>query len=67
MRTLNAKQKKLIKKTLEQDSTGSIMYYDNLPRDVKTQLDEINCHECLESNADRFIGDWRAERIGRNR
>ena len=64
MRTLSMKQKKLIEKTLEQDSTGSIMGYDDLPKYVKVELDRLNCHECLCSNADRFINDWRVTRIG---
>lgn len=58
MRQLTAKQKKLLKETLDNDKEGKIYDVDSLPYGIWQRLEELNDTEILWQEANRYIGDY---------
>jgi len=66
MRTLTAKQKKLLTKWLEENAktiNAEIRSVDELTGDQWETLETINDTEILWQETNRFISDWRWSKI----
>lgn len=57
MRTLNIKQKRMLVNTLQ--TYPNIYSHDNLPAGILRDLEDLNDHETIYQNIDRFINDYR--------
>jgi hypothetical protein len=58
MRQLTAKQKKLLKKTLDKDVLDKIHNVDTLPYSVWVELEEMNDTEILYQMVNEYISDY---------
>ena len=67
MRVLNAKQKKLIDQWFNQHWAGQGSIYSNeqMPAELCDRLVEINDHETIWQNIDRYINDKACEKLYR--
>lgn len=63
MRTLNAKQKKILVKILEENEVYS---YDDLSVDIRMELDKINDFEIIVQEVNRFIWDYKSKKLRGN-
>jgi len=57
MRILSVRQKKLLDQVMK--ANPNIRWYDDLSQETRDKLDQLNLHENLESNVDRYINDSR--------
>jgi len=65
MRVLNKKQKKLIEKWFNENWTGQGSLYSNdqMSMELQQELEQINDHETIWSNIDRYINDLAVEKL----
>jgi len=65
MRVLNKKQRNLIEKWFNENWTGQGSLYSNdqMSMELQQELEQINDHETIWSNIDRYINDLAVEKL----
>jgi hypothetical protein len=65
MRTLNNKQKKMIDAwfTANWQGAGSINSCDDMPMELLERIEQVNDHETIYQNIDRYINDLAVKNV----
>ena len=63
MRILNKRQKKIIDIWFDENWKGDYIDVDNIPLDIYNEIEEINDHETIYQNINRYINDKIMEKL----